>query len=164
MVESSFLYGEDLSAGFAKLQDSEDGKSILKMINDKSKELEAIKDPIAFEQVVKAFEHRQYLTFSLSKVLKNALRDSDKSMVQLLLEQIGLDCSQLPLKNFLHSWLAAQCQIDKDGLLQGLAVNNNKEILKQIMFANPAIGLTKDEAYGNTPLHIACSLYSLDFA
>ena len=32
------------------------------------------------------------------------------------------------------------------------------------MFANPAIGLTKDEAYGNTPLHIACSLYSLDLA
>ena len=85
-------------------------------------------------------------------------------MVQLILENIGLDCSQPPIKNFLHSWLAAQCQIEKDGLLHGLAVNSNKEILKQIMFANPAIGLTKDEAYGNTLLHIACSLYSLDFS
>ena len=55
MVESSFLYGEDLTTGFEKLQDLDNGKSILKLINEKVKQLKIIQDPEEFKAAVIEF-------------------------------------------------------------------------------------------------------------
>ena len=87
-------------------------------------------------------------------------------MVVCLLEQIGLDCSKPPLNNFFHSWLYEQCQRDRDSYLEGVSLDNTKslELAKYILNSQPAIATAREESYGNTPLHIACALYSLDFA
>lgn len=47
-----------------------------------------------------------------------------------------------------------------------MTVDNTEslKLAKYILNSQTAIPTAREESYGNTPLHIACALYSLDFA
>ena len=75
------MYGEELTAGFEQLE-----KESLKQIKAIGDKLLTINDPALFAQEIENFSFKQYLAYSLSKVLKKALKELNLPLVEYLID------------------------------------------------------------------------------
>lgn len=89
--------------------------------------------------------------------------------IKFIIEEVGVDLSQSPFNQLLHFFLSQSGQKEKYNYQNGIDNTANTEkdiqILELFLKSKHIEGLLKekDESYGNTPLHIACSLHSFVF-
>lgn len=82
-----------------------------------------------------------------------------------MLDNVGVDMSQEKFRDLAHLFLYQVCKMDRDMYRRKILyedIERDKEILN-ILLSNKAKELMikeQDESYGNTPLHVACSLHS----
>ena len=88
--------------------------------------------------------------------------------VKFMLESVGLDMSQKRFRELAHLFMYLVCKADRDMRMRKAVYSQieiDKEILRTLFSSKEGELMLKerDESYGNTPLHIACSLHSIDF-
>ena len=88
-----------------------------------------------------------------------------------MIETVGIDMTQERFRQLLHIFLYQVCkkerdyfkvnqyydEADNDKKIMDLILNSKGDVVKEIILKE------SDESYGNTPLHIACSMHSFVF-
>jgi hypothetical protein len=87
------------------------------------------------------------------------------SWVAFLIEKVGIEMQADRFRQLLHLFLCQACTKEREHYRRGLPYANSQkdEELVSLLLktgAKEAILNEKDESYGNTPLHVACSLHS----
>lgn len=92
----------------------------------------------------------------------------DLKWVALIVDHFGLDLSHTQCRYIVHQTIFDRGQKEKTALQNGtkLEMTKDRECMDYLLSTKfgPQLLKEKEEAYGNTPLHIAVSLPSLFYA
>ncbi|CDW81159.1 n-terminal domain containing protein [Stylonychia lemnae] len=120
---------------------------------------------------LKECKYQRNLTHSVYKCLKSAMLKRNLDQIRFYLYSICVDLTQPNFNGLLHQFIVQSCTQERNHMLQGKyyeGLSLDEQILdlfvkgENSQYSDYLLRL-QDEGYGNTPLHVACGLYSYVF-
>ncbi|TNV72304.1 hypothetical protein FGO68_gene16039 [Halteria grandinella] len=177
-LTKAYNYGDILTQQTVQLQDTDEegfrafsleARLLEQLVNGKALPEGTQEDREAkFYQVVTESKYRRNLTFALYRCLKTALNKKNANWIQFLTEKLSLDISQDKFIDLLHHFVTQVATKERNAYRAGQPYPDlelDLQITQQVLNCGvrEALLTRQDESYGNTLLHLACSLHSIAF-